>query len=135
MAVYRAALALHTRATLLAAAEAAAAHPQHPYSAFREGLEQYSGGLQAGHDDLTVFVRELADREIKLGGLVWSSTANQASALVRRLLALASELAHPVPINELPAAIGRDGSLELEGVQHSDGSVTLLAPVEDEQAP
>ena len=128
VALCRASQALHTRATLLAAAEAAAHNPGHPYQAFRSGLDAQLQELEAGGDHLRDFMRDLANREIALGGLVSSGTANQATALTRRLMRLAEELAHPEPVDTLPLAIGPLGNLQLEGAAHADGSLTLLSP-------
>ena len=128
VAMCRASQALHTRATLLAAAEAAAHDPGHPYEAFRSALDSQLRELEAGGDDLRDFIRDLANREIALGGLVSSGAANQATALTRRLMRLAEELAHPEPVDTLPLAIGPLGNLQLEGAAHPDGSLTLLSP-------
>jgi hypothetical protein len=135
LAFYRASLALHTRATLLAAAEAAAHDPDHPYAAFRAGLELQLKELDAAGERLRVFARGLADREVTVGGpVVRSGTANQITALTRRLMRLAEELAHPRPVEDLPVAVGPGGALHLEGAVHQDGSVTLLDPDGDTPA-
>lgn len=126
LAVYRATHALHLRATLLAAAEAAAHNPEHAYPAFRHRLEEHARDLEEGRENLRSFVSDLAACEIRVGRIVTGGTANQALAVTRRLLALASELTHPIPEPNLPAGIGPGGTLELEGVLQPDGSLTLL---------
>jgi hypothetical protein len=128
LAFFRGSLALHTRATLLAAAQAAAHDPEYPYAAFRAGLERQLGELDTAGERLRVFARELADREVTVGGWVRSSTANQVTQLTRRLMRLAEDLAHPQPVEDLPVAVGPGGRLQLEGAVHADGSVTLLGP-------
>jgi hypothetical protein len=134
LAVFRASLALHTRATMLAAIQAAEHDPDHSYSAFKAGLGEHLSELDTGTDQLREFVRALADREIALRGLVSTRRANQATALTRKLMRLAEELAHPRPVNTLPVAIGPGGRLQLEGRAHPDGSVTLLGPDVDVEA-
>lgn len=126
LALYRATHALHLRATVLAAAEAAAHSPDNPYPAFRDRLHEHSRELEQGRENLRAFVRDLAACEIRVGRMVTGGTANQALAVTRRLLTFTSELTHPVPEAHLPAAIGPDGALELEGVLQPDGSLTLL---------
>lgn len=126
LAVYRTTHALHLRATLLAAAEAAAHNPEHAYLEFGRRLQENARDLEQGRESLRAFVTDLASCEIRVGRVVTGGTANRALAVTRRLLALASELTHPVPEADLPAAIGPGGALELEGVLQPDGSLTLL---------
>ncbi|HST50357.1 hypothetical protein [Jatrophihabitans sp.] len=127
IALYRTSLALHTRATLLSVGEAVAHDPDHAFPLLREGLQQHADELDAGVVDLRAFAAELASVDLKLGRLVSGGTANQALAMTRRIATLSADLAHPEPVRELPAAIGPGGSLQLEGLQHRDGSITLLA--------
>ena len=126
LAVYRTTHALHLRATLLAAAEAAAHNPEHAYPAFQNRLRQHARDLEEGRDSLRAFVSDLAACEIRVGRIVTRGMATQMLAVTRRLLALASELTHPIAEADLPAAIGPEGTVELEGVLQPDGSVTLL---------
>lgn len=126
LAIYRMTHALHLRATLLAAAEAAAHSPENAYPAFQNRLQVHARELEEGRDSLRAFVSDLASCEIRVGRVVTRGMANQVLAVTRRLLALASELTHPVPEADLPAAIGPGGTVELEGVLQPDGSLTLL---------
>lgn len=127
LAIYRMTHALHLRATLLAAAEAAAHSPEPAYPAFQNRLQDHARELEEGRESLRAFVRDLASCEIRVGRIVTRGVANQVLAVTRRLLALSSELTHPVPEADLPAAIGPGGTVELEGVLQPDGSLRLLS--------
>lgn len=126
LAIYRMTHALHLRATLLAAAEAAAHSPEHAYPAFQNRLQDHARDLEEGRVSLQAFVSDLASCEIRVGRIVARGVVNQVLAVTRRLLALSSELTHPVSEANLPAAIGPRGTVELEGVLQPDGSLRLL---------
>lgn len=116
LAIYRLTHALHLRATLLAAAEAAAHNPEHAYPAFQNRLHDHAGVLEEARDSLRAFVNDLASYDIRVGRIVTRGMAHQVLSVTRRLLALSSALTHPVPEADLPAAIGPGGTVELEGV-------------------